>query len=271
MYNTDLPTRAELPSTGKLLRSTLMAAVIAVALLITVVLPAEYAIDPTGAGRLLGLTEMGEIKTQLAEEAELDQANDQSSAQQASQLTASQETASDREPETASDADAQTSTSDAEVAPQTANSASASDPVEPSPADSERVMTDASVALAEALATEEATSLTAQAEEASPWSDEVSFTLTPGEGTEYKLTMQEGAVATFAWASDGGPVNFDTHGDGNGNSISYEKGRGVPEDEGELEAAFNGNHGWFFRNRNDSDVTIVLRVGGDYGELVKAL
>ena len=74
MYNTDLPTRAELPSTGKLLRSTLMAVVIAVALLISVVLPAEYAIDPTGAGRLLGLTEMGEIKTQLAEEAELDQA-----------------------------------------------------------------------------------------------------------------------------------------------------------------------------------------------------
>ena len=68
MYNTDLPTRAELPSTGKLLRSTLLAAVIAIALLVTVVLPAEYAIDPTGAGRLLGLTEMGEIKAQLAED-----------------------------------------------------------------------------------------------------------------------------------------------------------------------------------------------------------
>ncbi|WP_231125675.1 hypothetical protein [Vreelandella piezotolerans] len=99
----------------------------------------------------------------------------------------------------------------------------------------------------------------------------MSFTLTPGEGTEYKLTMQEGAVATFAWVSEGGPVNFDTHGDGNGNSISYEKGRGVPEDEGELEAAFTGNHGWFFRNRNDNDVTIVLRVGGDYGELKQML
>ena len=83
--------------------------------------------------------------------------------------------------------------------------------------------------------------------------------------------MQEGAVATFAWVSEGGPVYFDTHGDGNGNSISYEKGRGVPEDEGELEAAFTGNHGWFFRNRNDNDVIIVLRVGGEYGELVKAL
>ncbi|MCW4148196.1 hypothetical protein OM427_01460 [Halomonas sp. 18H] len=260
MYNTDLPTRAELPSTGKLLRSTLMAAVIAVALLITVVLPAEYAIDPTGAGRLLGLTEMGEIKTQLAEETELDQANAQTSSQQAAQPAASPETASDRQPETASDADSQTS-----------NSASASDPVAPSPTEPERVMTDPSVALVEALASVEAVSQTVQAEEASPWSDEVSFTLTPGEGTEYKLTMQEGAVATFAWASEGGPVNFDTHGDGNGNSISYEKGRGVPDDEGELEAAFTGNHGWFFRNRNDNDVTIVLRVGGDYGELVKAL
>jgi len=271
MYNTDLPTRAELPSTGKLLRSTLMAAVIAVALLITVVLPAEYAIDPTGAGRLLGLTEMGEIKTQLAEEAELDQANDQAMAQQASQPSASQGIVSDRQSAPVNDADAQTATSEAEIAPQTANSASASDPVAPSLEDSDRVMTDASMALAEALATEEAASQTAQAEEASPWSDEVSFTLTPGEGTEYKLTMEEGAVATFAWVSEGGPVNFDTHGDGNGNSISYEKGRGVPEDEGELEAAFTGNHGWFFRNRNDNDVTVVLRVGGDYGELKRML
>lgn len=96
-------------------------------------------------------------------------------------------------------------------------------------------------------------------------------TLTPGEGTEYKLTMEEGAVATFAWSSDGGPINFDTHGDGSGNSISYEKGRGVPEDEGELEAAFTGNHGWFFRNRNDNEVTVVLRIGGDYGELKRMM
>ena len=36
------------------------------ALLVTMVLPAEYGIDPTGVGRVLGLTEMGEIKQQLA-------------------------------------------------------------------------------------------------------------------------------------------------------------------------------------------------------------
>jgi len=103
------------------------------------------------------------------------------------------------------------------------------------------------------------------------WQDEVRVVLTPGEGTEFKLTMQEGAVARFAWVSEGGPLNFDTHGDGGGQSISYEKGRDVLEDEGELKAAFNGNHGWFFRNRNDDDITLVLRTDGDYGELKRAM
>ncbi len=74
MYNSDLPHRAELPSTAQLVRSTALAAASAVVLLLTVVLPAEYGVDPTGIGRLLGLTEMGEIKTRLAREAAEDAA-----------------------------------------------------------------------------------------------------------------------------------------------------------------------------------------------------
>lgn len=101
------------------------------------------------------------------------------------------------------------------------------------------------------------------------WRDEVRVVLTPGEGTEFKLTMDEGAIARYSWVSEGGSINFATHGDGSGQSISYEKGRGVPADEGELVAAFTGNHGWFFRNRNDRDITLVLRTGGDYGQLKK--
>jgi hypothetical protein len=38
-------------------------------------MPSEYGIDPTGVGRLLGLKQMGEIKTQLAEEAATDKAS----------------------------------------------------------------------------------------------------------------------------------------------------------------------------------------------------
>lgn len=76
MYNSDIPTRAELPSTSQLLKSTIIALVAAAAILVTIVLPAEYAIDPTGIGRMLKLTEMGEIKTQLAAEAEADRLKD---------------------------------------------------------------------------------------------------------------------------------------------------------------------------------------------------
>ena len=61
MFNADLPSRAELPTTAQLVRSTIIAIVAAVVILVAIVLPAEYAIDPTGIGRALKLTQMGEI------------------------------------------------------------------------------------------------------------------------------------------------------------------------------------------------------------------
>src|SRR5215210_567407 len=61
----------DLPSTRQLIRSTIMAALIASFLLVAVVLPAEYGVDPTGIGSALALTEMGRIKTSLAREIEL--------------------------------------------------------------------------------------------------------------------------------------------------------------------------------------------------------
>ena len=74
MYNSDSPIRAELPSSKQLFRSTVLALISAVVLLVAVVLPADYGIDPTGIGRILRLTEMGEIKKQLAAEAAADAA-----------------------------------------------------------------------------------------------------------------------------------------------------------------------------------------------------
>jgi hypothetical protein len=49
-------------SRTRLLRSTALAAGAALLILFTVVLPAEYGVDPLGAGRLLGLTALGEGK-----------------------------------------------------------------------------------------------------------------------------------------------------------------------------------------------------------------
>ena len=74
MYNTNVPPQSDLPTSSQLRRSTVIALVAATVILVTVVLPAEYAIDPTRIGRILGLTEMGEIKAQLAQAAAIDAA-----------------------------------------------------------------------------------------------------------------------------------------------------------------------------------------------------
>ena len=74
MYNSNIPSDREVPSSAKLIKSTILAAATAGVLLVTVVMPAEYGIDPTGVGTVLGLTRMGEIKMSLANEAEADAA-----------------------------------------------------------------------------------------------------------------------------------------------------------------------------------------------------
>ncbi|MBJ6127852.1 transmembrane anchor protein [Microvirga splendida] len=219
MYNTDMPTRAQLPTSAQLLRSTVIAAGVAAALLITVVLPSEYGIDPTGAGRALGLTEMGEIKTQLAEEAEADRARDQ-----AGQTPA------------------------APVAPST-------------PAPEQRSSLLGSIFAQLVIGS-------ARAQTPAARSQEISVTLQPGEGTEVKADMKQGAKLTYSWKVEGGTVNHDTHGAGpGGKEVSYSKGRGVPGDEGEITAGFDGGHGWFWRNRGSAPVTVKLNATGDFGSL----
>ena len=53
--------------------------------------------------------------------------------------------------------------------------------------------------------------------------------------------------------------------------ISYEKGRGVSNKEGVLEAAFTGSHGWYWRNRGKADVKVTLRTRGEYTEIKKVM
>ena len=209
MHNGNKPNPEDLPTSAQLRKSTLIAAVSALAILTLIVLPSEYGIDPTGIGRVIGLTEMGDIKVQLAEEAE---------------------------------------------------------------ADSQMQLIPAPVVEEQSSLGSDIFSLFvggAYAQSVTPtdWKEQHSFTLTPGEGTEIKLGMTEGANAEYIWVAEGGVVNYDLHGDGGGQNISYEKGRAVPMDEGVLTAAFTGNHGWFWRNRDGQDVTVTLYVRGDYTDL----
>jgi hypothetical protein len=208
MYNADVPPRSELPTSRALLKSTAIAAVVALVLLVTVVLPAEYGIDPTRVGRVLGLTQMGEIKMALAKEAEAAEAAETAAA-----------------------------------------------PVAPAPAPAPRAPASAaaaSVPAADSVANSHVTEVT----------------LAPGEGKEIKLAMRQGARVNFEWTVTGGVVNFDTHADRPGTPYhGYEKGQRQASDDGVLVAAFDGMHGWFWRNRGTAPVTLTLRTSGDYQAL----
>lgn len=200
MFNTKLPTQSELPTSRQLLRSTLIAVGVAAALLVSVVMPSEYAIDPTGVGRVLGLTQMGEMKKTLAEEA----------------------------------------AADAAVQPAAAPVVQAPVPVAEPAAEPQPALK----------------------------SDEMTVTLKPGEASEIKLEMLNKATVSYEWTTNGVPVNHDTHGEPyngpKGYYHSYSKAKQIKGDKGEFTAIFDGTHGWFWRNRSNSDVTITLKTKGEY-------
>lgn len=204
MHKAQKPTLDDLPSSARLQRSTAIAAGVAAAILVTVVLPSEYNIDPTGVGRVLGLTEMGEIRQQLAKEV-----------------------ASDRQASEVPAAGPQASIGSAQMQP--------------------------SAGTVRAAGT--------------GWTDTVTFELQPDQGTELKLVMNEGAVVPFEWTVANGVVNYEQHADGSGNKISYDKGRSVEGQSGEMTAAFAGNHGWFWRNRGNAPVSVTLKIAGDYSQI----
>jgi len=209
MYNANIPSDREVPSTGKLIKSTIVAAVTAGILLVTVVMPSEYGIDPTGVGDTLGLKRMGEIKVSLAEEALADEAL------------------------------ANEAIKDAQVVEPVVE-------VKTAPLTSEKV--------AENIATQ---------------THKKTFTLAPDEGTEVKVTMVKGAKVDYVWETNGGKANFDVHGDSKKLKISYHpyyKGSDVKR-EGTLEAAFDGGHGWFWRNRTKEALTITIKTSGEYTEI----
>ncbi len=203
MTHNNIETNNELPSMAKLIKSTIFAIFLAAVILVTVVLPAEYGIDPTGVGSMIGLLKMGEIKTSLAEEAASDRAAMKTDSDEITEL----------------------------------------------------------VKEAEKQVTEKSTE--------NINSDEIKIILQPDEGKEIKLAMLKGETVDFVWFTDGGKANFDAHADSKPLKISYhnyEKGS-MERNEGTMEAAFDGNHGWFWRNRTSENMVVTLQVNGSYSDI----
>lgn len=214
MFNSQLPPLSELPTSGQLVRSTILAIGVASALLVTVVLPSEYGIDPTGVGRILNLTQMGEIKVQLAQEGAANEAN------------------------------------------------------EGKPVADNEVSDKAQTAGTQAPLTE----TVIQRPEAAIRSDQTEVVLKPGQGVEVKVAAAKGVRIGFNWSVRGGVVNYDTHADAPGIDYhGYGKGKQSGGETGTLVAAFDGKHGWFWRNRTENIVTIVLKTSGAYTDIKRVV
>lgn len=199
MYNANYPKENELPTTKQLIISVLTAITVALALLISCVLPAEYGIDPTGIGKVLGLRKMGETKMQLAAEAEAGNTTD----------------------------------IQALATPKPIH------PEEPAIAITSKTMT---------------------------------LSLVPGAAAEVKVTLNKGASVSYHWMVDAGHVNFDNHGDNPSTKYhNYSKGKAATHDKGKITAAFDGSHGWFWRNRSSEVVTVTLNVSGKSIKLKRIL
>jgi hypothetical protein len=72
-----------------------------------------------------------------------------------------------------------------------------------------------------------------------------------------------------------GEIKYDTHGDPPNAPKDfyhgYGKGRGETAQAGTLQAAFDGTHGWFWRNRSKAEVTVTLKTSGDYESIKRVL
>ena len=102
--------------------------------------------------------------------------------------------------------------------------------------------------------------------------DVLEFIIEPNEAIEIKLEMIEGSFAKYKWATQNGGLNYNLHGDGykgSQKSITYKKGRMTSSDIGEIISEFDGYHGWFWRNRNNTAVTVTLETVGDYIQIKK--
>ena len=199
MFNAQKPSENDLPSSSQLLKSTIIALAVAGALLLCVVIPAEYGKDPTGVGEILGLKQMGEIKIRLEKESHNEKQDYNEKISFKDEVRENSETSEENQ-------------------------------------------------------------------------DVLEFIIEPDEAIEIKLEMIEGSFVKYNWETKNGGLNYNLHGDGykgSQKSITYKKGRMTSSDSGEIISEFDGYHGWFWRNRNNTAVTVTLETVGDYIQIKK--
>lgn len=200
----------EAPSSSTLIKATVGTIIAAIILLVLVVLPAEYDIDPTGFGALTGLDRIGGEPTETIVITDIIGGNETL-----------------REVEIPMFGD-------------------------PAPLPNPAVF---------------------QKQDEAAQSFTMSVELGAFEQTEIKTMLGEGKVITYDWEVEGGErvyVDFHGHDESFGPDffVRYEEMQEGTGSKGSLVAPFEGEHGWFWLNINETPVTITLHVTGFYNDVI---
>lgn len=103
-------------------------------------------------------------------------------------------------------------------------------------------------------------------------SDTMTIELPPHSGKEVKAHMNAGDSFVFEWKASG-PLKVDMHGEhpnaAEGEFTSYWKERELASAKGDFTAPFEGTHGWYWRNKGDTPVTVTVKTTGFYKDLFR--
>lgn len=97
--------------------------------------------------------------------------------------------------------------------------------------------------------------------------DEKTIVLQPGKGMEVKAHMKAGDSFNFRWTATG-PVRADMHGEPTGGKddefTDYWKQKNISSGQGSFTAPFAGTHGWYWKNRETTPITVTVKLDGFY-------
>tara|TARA_R110002072_G_scaffold302957_1_gene490358 strand:+ start:10727 stop:11359 length:633 start_codon:yes stop_codon:yes gene_type:complete len=197
---------------SKIIKATIISLIIGAIILFTAVLPAEYGIDPTGAGKVLGFS-----KLYVPE-------NNQTNGLNAIASTSS--------------------------LPLIKLEKAGSGPNVPRPVEADNPAPEEQLAMRE---------------------DETKVIVPAGKGIEFKINMLKYGTMKYEWTTANNEVlYFDFHGEVKQKEVVkevYFESYTISNSNnmvGTFLAPYEGKHGWFFRNTSNEDVTVNLRLKGQY-------
>lgn len=94
--------------------------------------------------------------------------------------------------------------------------------------------------------------------------DSLTVVLAPGKGTEVKMLLNAGEGVVYRWTADA-DVAVDMHGERpavKGPWTSYSVEGAQRTAAGTFTAPFDGTHGWYWKNRSSTPVTVKVDVTG---------